>query len=114
MAEKFKVEPEELRGYAGLLERNAQHFLAIREHAETEGSDTSGFTGVLAMLRPVVTGVGKLFGETLEFGNERLTGVAEALKESAGVYEQDDLANSKRIEQVQSIMGDATDLGGRG
>ncbi|RKT82099.1 Excreted virulence factor EspC, type VII ESX diderm [Saccharopolyspora antimicrobica] len=113
MAEKFRVEPEHLRGYAGMLERNAQHFLAIRQHAETKGSDTSGFTGVLALLQPVVIAVGKLYGETLEFANERLTGVSNAVKESAEVYEKDDQANSERIKQVESIMGEATSLGGR-
>ncbi|GAA0523352.1 hypothetical protein GCM10011581_39260 [Saccharopolyspora subtropica] len=113
MGEKFRVKPEELRGYAEMLERNAQHFLAIRQHAETRGSDTSGFTGLLALLQPVVIAVGRLFGETLEFGNERLKGVAEALKESADVYEKGDQTNSERIKEVESIMGEATSLRGR-
>jgi hypothetical protein len=113
MGEKFRVEPEHLKGYAGMLDRNAQHLLKIRDHAETKGSDTDGFDGLLMVLRPVVVMVGKLFGETLEFGNERLKGVAEALKESADVYEKDDLANSERIKQVESIMGEGTSLGGR-
>ncbi|MDA3643161.1 ESX-1 secretion-associated protein [Saccharopolyspora indica] len=112
MNEKFKVEPDELRGYAEMLDRNAQHFLDIREFAAAKGADTSGFTGVLTLLQPVVTAVGRLYGETLEFANKRLTGVSDALNESVDLYEEDDRANSERIKQVESVMNEAAGLGG--
>lgn len=90
MGEQFSVVPEELRGYSELLDRNAQHFLMIKEHATSKGGDTSGFTGLLTLLHPVVTGVATLFGETLDFGNQMMTKEAEALRKAADHYEKVD------------------------
>jgi len=90
MGEKFHVVPDELRGYSGLLERQAEHFLAIREHAIFKGGDTSGFTGLLSLLDPVVIGVAQLYGETLEAANEKMRQDAEALVKSAVAYEKAD------------------------
>ncbi|GLZ33223.1 hypothetical protein Lesp02_54110 [Lentzea sp. NBRC 105346] len=87
MGEQFKVVPEELRGYGELLDRNAQHFLTIKEHAVSKGGDTSGFTGLLTLLHPVVTGVANLFGETLDFGNKMMLKEADALRKAAEHYE---------------------------
>jgi len=90
MGEKFHVVPDELRGYSGLLERQAEHFLTIREHAVLKGGDTSGFTGLLSLLDPVVTGVAQLYGETLEAANKKMGQDAESLAKSAHVYEKAD------------------------
>lgn len=90
MGEKFHVEPDELRGYSGLLERQAEHFLTIREHAIDKGGDTSGFTGLLSLLDPVVTGVAQLYGETLEAANKKMTQDAESLVKAARAYEKAD------------------------
>jgi hypothetical protein len=90
MGEKFKVVPDELRGYSELLDRNAQHFLTIKDHATTKGGDTSGFTGLLTLLHPVVTGVANLFGETLDFANNMMTKEADALRKAAEHYEKAD------------------------
>ncbi|MET9230092.1 hypothetical protein [Lentzea sp. NPDC003310] len=90
MGEKFHVVPDELRGYSELLERQAEHFLTIREHAIVKGGDTSGFTGLLSLLDPVVTGVAQLYGETLEAANKKMDQDAESLVKAARVYEQAD------------------------
>jgi hypothetical protein len=90
MDEAFRVVPEELRGYSGLLDRQAEHFLTIREHALIKGGDTSGFTGLLSLLDSVVTGVAGLYGETLEVANQKMTQDAEALAKSANAYEKAD------------------------
>ncbi|MCR3750720.1 hypothetical protein [Lentzea californiensis] len=90
MGEKFHVEPDELRGCSGLLERQAEHFLTIREHAISKGGDTSGFTGLLSLLDPVVTGVAQLYGETLDAASKKMGQDAEALVKSADVYEKAD------------------------
>ncbi|SES32133.1 hypothetical protein [Lentzea albida] len=90
MGEKFHVVPDELRGYSGLLERQAEHFLTIREHAVVQGGDTSGFTGLLSLLDPVVVGVARLYDETLEAANKKMAQDAEALVKSADAYEKAD------------------------
>ncbi|MGW6449856.1 hypothetical protein [Lentzea sp. NPDC055074] len=90
MGESFHVEPDELRGYSGLLERQAEHFLTIREHAILRGGDTSGFTGLLSLLDPVVTGVAQLYGETLDAANKKMAQDAESLVKAAKTYEQAD------------------------
>ncbi|PWK86842.1 hypothetical protein C8D88_1043 [Lentzea atacamensis] len=90
MGEKFHVVPNELRGCSGLLERQAEHFLTIREHAIVKGGDTSGFTGLLSLLDPVVTGVAQLYGETLDGANQKMSQDADSLVKSAHVYEKAD------------------------
>jgi hypothetical protein len=100
MGEKFKVEPEHLRGYAGLLDRNAGHFKTIEAHAQGKGADTSGFTGLLSLLVPVVNGVVDLYGETLQFANEKLLNVKTSLDAAAASYELADKTATDRLDKV--------------
>ncbi|ATE57754.1 MULTISPECIES: hypothetical protein [Actinosynnema] len=104
MGERFHVEPDELSGYSELLTRNAGHFLTIREHAVSKGGDTSGFTGLLALLRPAVTGVAELYGETLEFANSMMTKEAAALDEAAESYRAVDAHAQALLRQVQQAL----------
>ncbi|HVK24861.1 MAG TPA: hypothetical protein VM677_26180 [Actinokineospora sp.] len=86
MGDQVTVDPGELDGCAELLRRNAQHFLTIKEHATSKGGDTSGFTGLLSLLIPVVDGVVGLYGETLDFANSMMSKEAEALSHTAELY----------------------------
>lgn len=107
MGEQFKVEPEELRGYAGLLDRNAGHFRTIEDHARNKGGDTSGFTGLLSLLVPVVDGVVGLYGETLQFADEKLGNVKASLETAAAAYETADRVSCGRITTVDGQRADA-------
>jgi hypothetical protein len=98
VSEQFHVEPDELRGYGELLDRNAQHFLTIKDHAISKGGDTSGFTGLLTLLHPVVTGVASLYGETLDFANKTMLKDADALRKTADSYEKVDQYGLKLIQ----------------
>ncbi|EHR61183.1 hypothetical protein [Saccharomonospora cyanea] len=115
MAEGFKVEPDELDGYAELMTRNAEHFLTIKEHAVSKGGDTSGFTGLLSLLVPVVTTVADLYGRTLDFGNRTLTNDASGLQKAAEAYRKRDKANGDNlglIEQGLNAVPGAPVVGG--
>ncbi|MGQ0839257.1 hypothetical protein [Actinokineospora sp.] len=116
MGEQFKVVPEQLRGYAGLLDRNAGHFTTIEAHARDKGGDTSGFTGLLSLLVPVVDGVVGLYADTLRFANEKLVGVKDSLVDAAAGYEQADQANSNRMTivdgQRSTAAGDIPSVSG--
>lgn len=117
MGEEFRVEPSELRGYAGLLTRNAQHFQVIREHAVAKGGDTSGFTGLLSLLQPVVTGVANLYGETLDFANRMMTKEAEGLGKAADTYQRGEELVMSRIDRVLAQLADVAEaptVGGGG
>ncbi|PXY26050.1 hypothetical protein DI005_00130 [Prauserella sp. PE36] len=95
-----QVETGELRGYAGLLDRQARHFTAIEQHARDKGGDTSGYTGLLALLAPVVTGVVSLYAETLRFANEKLTEVRENLETAADQYDARDADNRSEMDRL--------------
>lgn len=117
MGEQFSVEPPELRGYGELLTRNAQHFLTIKEHAVTKGGDTSGFTGLLSLLQPIVTGVASLYGETLDFANRMMVKEAESLNKAADLYELGEELVMSRLDRVLAQLSDVPDapvLGGGG
>lgn len=115
MGEQFRVEPPELRGYSELLTRNAQHFMTIKEHAVTKGGDTSGFTGLLSLLQPIVTGVASLYGETLDFANQMMVKEAESLSQAADMYEKGEEQVMNLIDRVLAQLhsvAEAPSLGG--
>lgn len=117
MGEQFRVEPPELRGYAGLLTRNAQHFATIKEHAISKGGDTSGFTGLLSLLQPIVTGVASLYGETLDFANQMMVKEAESLTKAADMYEKNEEMVMGLVDRLLSQLhsvAEAPSLGGGG
>lgn len=103
MSGQMEAEPKQLEGYAGLLERNANHFKTIDEHAENVASDTAGFTGLMMALIPAVEAVTALYGETLDLAHSKLMGVKDQLKETAADYE----AGEKKIsEMLKKIDGE--------
>ncbi|GAA3460703.1 hypothetical protein ACFFSW_34225 [Saccharothrix longispora] len=117
MGEQFKVEPEELRGYGELLTRNAQHFATIKEHAIAKGGDTSGFTGLLSLLQPIVTGVASLYGETLDFANRMMVKEAEGLAGAADMYERGEEMAMSHLDRVLERLAEVSPvpvLGGDG
>ncbi|PRX44911.1 hypothetical protein B0I33_1109 [Prauserella shujinwangii] len=101
MAGAFKVEPAELDGYAELMKRNAGHFLTIKEHAVTKGGDTSGFTGLLSLLIPVVDGVAGLYGRTLDFANQMMLKDAAGLERAADAYIKMDQGNRETLDLIE-------------
>ncbi|MFT7835133.1 hypothetical protein Q5530_03155 [Saccharothrix sp. BKS2] len=109
MGEEFEVEPPGLRGYAELLTRNAQHFQVIREHAVVKGGDTSGFTGLLSLLQPVVTGVAGLYGETLDFAHRMMVREAEGLTGAADTYQRGEELVLSRVDRVLAQLADVAE-----
>jgi hypothetical protein len=107
MAEGFHVIPDELRSYAEYIRRMVGDVDAIDHYAGAQGANTAGFTGLLTVLQPVVAGVGKLFGEALAVGKDRLGATAEGLEASAATYEAIDsnaAANADRLSnQLQDV-----------
>lgn len=95
------VDPAELRGYSELLRRQAEHFKTIEGHAKSEGGDTSGYTGLLELLVPVVDGVVSLYSETLQFANEKMTELRENLDKAAEDYEKRDQEASSEMHRVE-------------
>lgn len=93
----FYVEPTELRGYSSMLERVAGQFSSIEQHARTKGGDTSGFTGLLALLVPAVDGVVDLYAQTLQFANQKITEVRDGLDGSTTTYEQRDATGASTV-----------------
>ncbi|HEV2783155.1 MAG TPA: type VII secretion target [Actinophytocola sp.] len=103
----FHVEPEELRGYGSLLERTAGHFASIERHATDKGGDTSGFTGLLALLVPVVNGVVGLYAQTLQLANRKITEVKDGLDQTAAGYERQDQAGATNVTAAGAGLGGA-------
>ena len=86
----FHAEPDELRGYSQMLDRTAQQFTAIEGHARDKGGDTSGFTGLLMVLAPVVEGVVGLYAQTLQYANRKMQDVRTNLDGAAKEYDERD------------------------
>ncbi len=100
MGEGFRVVPDELRSCAEYMRGIASDFDAIDRYARSRGCNTEGLTGMLAVLQPVVRGVGILFSATLDIGKDRLGATAEGLDDSASHYEavdRNEAANADRL-----------------
>lgn len=98
------VDAAELRGYGELLQRQAEHFKIIESHAKSEGGDTSGFTGLLELLVPVVDGVVSLYSETLQFANEKMTEVRENLDKAAEDYDKRDEESASEMDKLTGAV----------
>lgn len=103
----FGVVPEELRGYSGMLERVAGQFQQVEAHARDKGGDTSGFTGLLALLVPIVDGVVSLYAETLQFANEKITEVQGNLDKTAAGYEAMETAGQDAFKKAGEDLASA-------
>jgi hypothetical protein len=101
----FHVEPDELRGYSSMLERTAGHFSSIERHARDKGGDTSGFTGLLELLVPVVDGIVGLYAETLQFANRKMTEVKSGLDKTIESYEGHDQAGATSVTSAGAGLG---------
>lgn len=111
----FQVEPEELRGYSGLLERSNEHFQTIKGHATEKGGDTSGFTGLLMLLVPVVDGIIGLYTDALQSASDKLGKVQSNLDNAADSYEQREADHEATLGQFGSNVDSAAEaptLGG--
>lgn len=106
MDEAFRVVPDELRGYSELLGRNAEHLMGVRHHAIFKGGDTAGFTGVLSLLDPVVSGVAGWYGDALELASQMMAKDAEALAKSANAYEKADEIGVCLMDNVSNDLSD--------
>ncbi|KMS85998.1 hypothetical protein [Prauserella rugosa] len=103
-----EVEPGEIRGYRDLAERQAQHFKTIAAHAREKGGDTSGYTGLLALLAPAVTGVVELYGETLKFASKKMDEVGAKLEDTAKRYETNEQESQSEILTIGNKVDSAT------
>ncbi|WP_197320918.1 type VII secretion target [Saccharomonospora sp. NB11] len=104
------VEPSELRGCAELLSQQADHLSAISRHATEKGGDTSGYTGLLALLAPVVTGVVGLYADTLDFASGKMGEVRDNLLTAADQYEARDEASRAEMDRLNSLVDGSGDF----
>lgn len=98
------MDPEELRGYSAMLERVAGQFQQIEAHARDKGGDTSGFTGLLSLLVPIVDGVVGLYAETLQFAHTKIGEVKTNLDNTAAGYEAMEDAGSQAFRKVAADL----------
>lgn len=92
----FEVDPEVLREYAQVLDGLHGTVSKIDDYMRSTACDTSGFTGLFSVLRPVVEQVANLYGDTLKFGHSRLSSMSEGVQSVAKAYDDHD-ENIKKI-----------------
>lgn len=110
MAGGHEVVTTELRGMAELCQRQADHFTTIEGHARDKGGDTSGFTGLLELLVPIVDGVVGLYAETLQFANGKMGEVVEKLNTAADQYEKQEQSVVDTMGTINSQVDSARDV----
>ncbi|GAA3579292.1 hypothetical protein GCM10022222_75130 [Amycolatopsis ultiminotia] len=86
----FEVDPQSMRDYAQAVDGLHDVVSKIRDYMKDTACDKSGFTGLFTVLQPVVDLVGNLYGETLKFGDERLTSLSQGMTAAADHYAKHD------------------------
>ncbi|MFF0146383.1 MULTISPECIES: hypothetical protein [Amycolatopsis] len=106
----FEVNPQSMRDYAQAVDGLHDAVAKIREYMQGTACDKSGFTGLFVVLQPVVDLVGNLYGETLKFGDERLTALAGGMRSAADHYQRHD-DNTATILAQFGMKADELDSG---
>lgn len=103
-----EVKTGELRGYAGLLERNATEIDRLREYVQTwtgkemQAVNAEGLLGkALTFHDKVYAGSYKVLGQV----GQVLRGSAGELRKAAGHYDDTDEKESKRLDQLAGAAG---------
>lgn len=104
MPDHFRATPEEIKGFGGLLERNANHFKTIEKYAHETASDTSGFTGLLAALIPAAEGVTSLYCESLKFAHTALMKVKDEIGHVAREYDEREQRLIAELRKIESDL----------
>jgi hypothetical protein len=100
----FEVDPAAMREYAAVVDGLHQVVGKIDEYMRSTACDKSGFTGLFMVLRPVVDLVGNLYGETLQFGNARLTSLSQGVQSAADAYTTHDENSAKLLDELRAKL----------
>jgi hypothetical protein len=87
---EFDVHTDVMREYADVVDGLHAQVGKIKDYMRTTACDKSGFTGLFALLQPVVDLVGNLYGSTLDFGDNRLTSLSQGVRSAADSYDHHD------------------------
>ncbi|AOS61338.1 hypothetical protein [Actinoalloteichus hymeniacidonis] len=109
MSDEVEVAVDELHNYAGSLEGLQGGIDAIRNYMYEQGCNKDGFTGLLTLLHPAVDLVGDLFNETLNFGQDRLSGTAEGIQRNAETYSEAEAKIEGLFSQILSTISNVRD-----
>ena len=96
----FEVKPETLQEYAQVLDGLQGAVSKIEDYMRSTACDTSGFTGLFYVLRPVVDLVANLYGDTLKFGHSRLTSMSQGIQSVAKAYADHDADVAKLLHEI--------------
>lgn len=83
----FEVHTDTMREYADVVDGLHAQVDKIKDYMSTTACDTAGFTGLFYVLRPVVELVSGLYGDTLGFGQSRLSSLSQGIKSAADAYD---------------------------
>ncbi|WP_033293430.1 hypothetical protein [Amycolatopsis jejuensis] len=91
----LEVDPQAMRDYAQAVEGLHAPVRKIDQYVRATACDTAGFTGLFTVLQPVVGMVRDLYGETLKFGDARLTALSDGMRSAADHYAAHDASWAK-------------------
>lgn len=104
MVGRVRVKPLELHYFAYYMTEAAREFNIIGYYVTQYGCDTTGFTGLLSILQPPVTGVGDRYSDVLQVGRDRLEGAAEGLHKVADNYEKTDAHHAAAADKLANRL----------
>lgn len=93
----FHVNPDALEEYADAADSFHQAISQLTEYMHSTACDKSGFTGLFMILQPVVDLVASLYGDTLKYGDQKLTSLVDGIRQASAGY-------SKIDENVENIL----------
>jgi hypothetical protein len=98
--EQFRVRPDALMGYAGLLERNLGYVDKMRVYLDGPGSETEGLQGMMARFQNLAESMAATERDTLTTMLSKLDGTIKGLRETADEYTRTDTDNAAALDKT--------------
>lgn len=98
--EQFSVQPDALRGYAGLLQRNLGYIGEMRTYLDGPGSETTDLGGMMTRFQNLVEDMSRAQRETLNTMQQKLTATINGVKATADQYANTDAKHAADLDDL--------------
>jgi hypothetical protein len=112
--EQFSVQPDAVRGYAGLLERNLGYIGEMRTYLDGPGSETTDLGGLMAQFQNLVEDISRAQRDTLNTMQQKLSDTINGVKATADQYANTDAKHAAELDNVVPKAPDDGKYPGKG
>jgi hypothetical protein len=110
-AEGFVVHPEALKGYSGLVHRNAGYLVGMRTHLDDQARLEDGLEGLMYLMGDVVRLLANWQRGILTEMNRKLSDTGSGLRSTANGYANTDAEAAAELDKTMPYSDDGQNPG---